>query len=106
MSDPDGHVLRAELVDEITEAVVKPADPSVRAQVIDELVHEVDEAVKWRHQDEPGGQEERSLAPLVEAAAAHRERMQTLSSASEEDPEDPRGEPRPNTPSGGGSTAI
>lgn len=104
MSDPDGHALRAELVDEITEAVVKPTDARVRAQVITELVHEVDEAVKWRHQQDPDGQEERSLAPLVEAAAAHQERMETLGDVGdrEEDPEHPRGTPQRS----GGSTAI
>ncbi|HEX8510799.1 MAG TPA: hypothetical protein VF635_15035 [Propionibacteriaceae bacterium] len=71
--------LSADLLDGLTEAVVKPADPRVRAKVIRELVHEVDEAVRWRHSADPGGQEEQSLAALVDAAAGHQERMAELS---------------------------
>ncbi len=78
MNDADDHVLSAQLMDEITEAVVKPTDPRVRAKVITELVHEVDEAVKWRHQLHPDGQEERSLTGLVDAAQAHQQRMDSL----------------------------
>ncbi|HYP43864.1 MAG TPA: hypothetical protein VEQ66_01540 [Propionibacteriaceae bacterium] len=85
MTEPEDHALRAELVDEITEAVVTPTDPRVRAKVISELVHEVDEAVKWRHQRHPHGQEERSLGGLVDAAEAHQERMQTLGESLHED---------------------
>jgi len=67
--------LSAELIDGITEAVVRPTDPRVRADVIADLVHEVDEAVKWRNERHPGGEEELSLAGLVTAAAVHRHRM-------------------------------
>lgn len=72
------HVLSAELLDGLTEAIVKPGDPRVRAQVISEMVHEVDEAVRWRHQLHPGSEEEQSLVALVEAAADHQERMAEL----------------------------
>lgn len=73
--DPE---LRAELIDEITEAVVKADQPSDRAQVIADLVHEVDEVVKWRHQPHPGSAEEQSLTRLVDAAATHQHDMNNL----------------------------
>jgi hypothetical protein len=67
--------LSAELIDQITEAVVTTEDARDRADIIAELVHQVDEAVKWRNERHPGGAEERSLATLVDAAARHRARM-------------------------------
>jgi hypothetical protein len=72
---PRDHHLSAELIDSITEAVASPVDPRERADVISFLVHEVDEAVKWRNERHPGGEEEQSLATLVTAAAVHRHRM-------------------------------
>jgi len=108
MSDSDDHALSAELIDEITEAVVKPADPRDRAEVIVDLVNEVDQAVKWRHQLHPDGQEERSLAPLVEAAADHRGRMEGLGEDpdSEDEPKAAPTAPRRVAKPRGGSTAI
>lgn len=107
MADPDDSLLRAELIDEITEAVVKPADARVRAKVITELVHEVDEAVKWRHQRNPDGQEERSLVTLVDAAAAHQDRMDTLGDDTAAEKADEGGEPsRRGEAPRNGSTAI
>lgn len=107
MSDADDHVLSAELMDEITEAVVKPTDARVRAKVINELVHEVDEAVKWRHQHHPDGQEERSLVGLVDAAQAHQERMENLGDdvGSEDGENGSDSPPRRGAPKGG-ATAI
>ena len=67
--------LSAELIDGITEAVASPTDARVRADVIAHLVHEVGEAVKWRNERHPGGEEEQSLETLVAAAAVHRHRM-------------------------------
>ena len=75
MDGSSRHQLSAELIDGITEAVVSPTDPRARADVISDLVHEVDEAVKWRNERHPGGEEELSLAALVTAAEVHRHRM-------------------------------
>lgn len=77
-----GHHLSAELIDGITEAVASPTDPRLRADVIADLVHEVGEAVKWRNEGHPGGEEEQSLETLMAAAAVHRHRMDDV------DPED------------------
>lgn len=77
--------LRAELIDEITEAVVKADQPSGRAQVIADLVHEVDEVVKWRHQPQPVSEEEQSLTRLVDAAATHQHDMNDLDETTDPD---------------------
>jgi len=79
MEGTNGRPLSAELIDGITEAVASPTDARVRADVIADLVHEVDEAVKWRNERHPGGVEEQSLATLVTAAAVHRHRMDDVS---------------------------
>jgi alkylhydroperoxidase family enzyme len=75
MEGMTGSQLSAELIDGITEAVASPTDARVRADVISDLIHEVDEAVKWRNERHPGGEEEQSLATLTAAAAVHRHRM-------------------------------
>jgi hypothetical protein len=77
--------LSAELIDGITEAVASTTDPRVRADVIADLVHEVDEAVKWRNERHPGGQEEQSLAALVIAAEVHRHRMDDVDEEVDDD---------------------
>jgi hypothetical protein len=87
MSGSNGHQLSAELIDGITEAVASPTDPRSRAEVIADLVHEVDEAVKWRNERHPGGEEEQSLAALVEAAAVHRHRMDEVDESDEDEDE-------------------
>lgn len=84
MEGPDPE-LSAELIDEITEAVVKADQPSGRAQVIVDLVHEVDEVVKWRHQPHPGSAEEQSLTRLVDAAATHQHDMNDLDDITDRD---------------------
>ena len=81
--------LSAELIDGITEAVASTTDPRVRADVIADLVHEVDEAVKWRNERHPGGEEEQSLAALVAAAAVHRHRMDDVDEFDEDDSLEP-----------------
>lgn len=87
MEGKEDPVLSADLIDGITEAVVKPADPSVRAAVIADLVHEVDEAVKWRHELDPGKEEEQSVGKLVEAAASHQQRMDEMDGSADDMPE-------------------
>lgn len=84
--------LSAELIDGITEAVASPTDPRVRAAVIADLVHEVGEAVRWRNERHPGGEEEQSLETLVAAAAVHRHRMDDVDDDDEQVDEGASGE--------------
>jgi hypothetical protein len=70
------------MLDAITEAVVKPEDPKVRAEVISDLVQEIDEVVKWRHATDGDLEELRSLQEVVDAATKHVERMSEVSEVS------------------------
>ena len=88
MDGTSGRPLSAELIDGITEAVASPTDPRVRADVIAHLVHEVDEAVKWRNERHPGGVEEQSLATLVTAAEVHRHRMDDVDEMDDDSEDD------------------
>lgn len=76
MGELEGPVT-AEVLDAITEAVVKPSDPVVRAHVVAQLVEEIDAAIAWRHErDEDPLQEEASLHQVFEEASSHEKRME------------------------------
>lgn len=69
--------LRAELVDEVTEAVAAPDDPFLRAVAIRAILAHVVEAVAWRHglDSSSDDAEQRSLVALTTAAEQHLRRM-------------------------------
>ena len=63
--------LEVGLVDALTEAVVLPPSAAERAAIINQVVHEIDDVVKWRHTFEGDERELQSLQTVVEAASRH-----------------------------------
>ncbi len=75
---PGRVAVSAELVDLIPEAVATPASAAARAVVIATMLLGILDAVTWR--GGPGGDadEPTSLLQVVQAAAAHQQRMTPL----------------------------
>lgn len=71
--------LSSELVDWLTEAVVLPADPQLRAASICAVVEAVVDAVGWRAGDQIGTAELVSVASILQAAQDHQTRMGSTS---------------------------
>ncbi len=69
------YALRAELVDEVTEAVATPDNPLLRAIAIRAILSHVAEAVTWRQGIDSDDDEQQSLAALTTAAEQHLQRM-------------------------------
>lgn len=69
------YALRAELVDEVTEAVATPDDPLLRALAIRAILAHVAEAVAWRQGIDSHNDEQQSLTALTTAAEQHLQRM-------------------------------
>jgi hypothetical protein len=65
----------AQLIDAVAEAVVTPPSREGRAAILNDLVQEIDEVVRWRHTEEADEEEVRSLEAVVTAASQHLERM-------------------------------
>jgi len=63
--------LEVGLVDALTEAVVLPPSRAERAAIINQVVHEIDDVVKWRHTFDGDERELQSLQTVVEAASQH-----------------------------------
>lgn len=73
--------LDSELIDRLTEAVVLPGDPQLRADRVYAIVEAVVEAVGWRAGEDAASGELQSVSGLLEAAWAHRSRIRDSSSA-------------------------
>jgi uncharacterized protein YkwD len=75
----------AQLIDAVAEAVVTPPDREARAAVLNDLVQEIDEVVKWRHAEESDVAEVESLETVVQAAAQHLARMHDATEESDQE---------------------
>lgn len=72
---PDPDLVPAEVIDALSEALVRSGNPAGRAEIVYRLTEELCEAIAWLQASEPVVDELISLEGIRTAARYHRHRM-------------------------------